>query len=261
MAVDGGPEHGVARRLVHRDGLAGEHRLVDRRGARADTAVDRDLLARPDPDHLAGGQVGCGDQPLGPVGQDEVGLLGLEFDQGTHRGRRPAPAPGLQPPAEEEEGDDEGGHVEVEVLAEGAGAAPGVGGVIVGLDARAEKQLSGGENERRECSKRDERVHADAAGPGPAGGTFEKWPSAPELDGDGQNRSQPTGRARVGPEGGDREHRQGQGPGDDQPPPPRRLFGSLLVGGGGSRAGGSRGGRGGGGGGASRASVFVAVSW
>ena len=43
----------IARALLHRDRLAGEHRLVHRRGARDDHAVGRDRLAWADDDHVA----------------------------------------------------------------------------------------------------------------------------------------------------------------------------------------------------------------
>ena len=40
--------------LRHGDGLAGEHRLIDRRGPLDDPPVDRDAVARPDAEEVAG---------------------------------------------------------------------------------------------------------------------------------------------------------------------------------------------------------------
>ena len=52
-AVDGAADDLVARRLLDRDRLAGDHRLVDRAPPLEDDAVDRHLLARPDPQAVA----------------------------------------------------------------------------------------------------------------------------------------------------------------------------------------------------------------
>ena len=55
----------VARPDVDRDRLAGQHRLVDRRAALDDDAVDRDRLARPDAQQVAD-RDGLERRPRGP---------------------------------------------------------------------------------------------------------------------------------------------------------------------------------------------------
>ncbi len=52
--VDGGADHLVALALADGQGLAGEHRLVDRALARLDESVGRYPLARPDDESVAG---------------------------------------------------------------------------------------------------------------------------------------------------------------------------------------------------------------
>ena len=80
-AVEGGADDGVADGLVDRGALAGEHRLVDGRGALDDDAVDGEVLAGADPDEVADGDLVERDVDLGAVAQHAGGLRG-EPDQG-----------------------------------------------------------------------------------------------------------------------------------------------------------------------------------
>ena len=166
------PVTAVAGALVDRHRLAGEHGFVDGRAAGDDDAVDGDLLAWPDPDGVTDPDGGDGNHPLGAAGEaispldsaldtrlDQPGLLRAQLQQGPQRTRRPALGPGLQPPPQQEEGDDQRGHVEVQVAAEVARGPGRVGHVLVGVDARAEQQLERREDERRQRAQGDQRVH------------------------------------------------------------------------------------------------------
>ena len=69
--VERAGENPIRRPLVHRNRLAGQRRLIDRRAARLDRTVDRNPLARPDdhqiPDrHVAGGNLDLGAVPPHP---------------------------------------------------------------------------------------------------------------------------------------------------------------------------------------------------
>jgi hypothetical protein len=73
-AVDRAGEHIVARRLVDRQRLAGDRRLIDFAVSRDDRAVERNFLARPDDDDRARRDGVDVDAPLaGGVAQQRVG--------------------------------------------------------------------------------------------------------------------------------------------------------------------------------------------
>ena len=91
--VDGGPDDLVAGRLGDRDRLAGEHRLVDRRGALDDDAVDRHLVAGPHPQQVAGHDDRQLDVLLDAVA-DPPGRRRLERDEPPDRARSCGPSRG-----------------------------------------------------------------------------------------------------------------------------------------------------------------------
>ena len=105
-AVEGGADDLVARALLHRDGFAGEHRLVHRRAPLEHHAVHGDLLARPDDDDVAdehlvhrdvdldGGAVG--DRPCGRAASEQRRVRGRRRHRAGRRRRRGA---ALRPPA------------------------------------------------------------------------------------------------------------------------------------------------------------------
>ena len=85
------PGHRVAGADLDRDRLAGEHRGVDRRGAALDDAVGGDLLARPDHEAVADGQLVDRCRPLAAV-LEHGDVLGPQLQQR----RRAAPARRLE---------------------------------------------------------------------------------------------------------------------------------------------------------------------
>ena len=103
--------------------LAGDQRLVDRRGAALDDAVGRDLLPRPDDEAVADRELLDRDPPLAAVGVEQGDVLGAEVEQRLQRRAGPALGPCLEVAAGEDEGGDDGGDLEVDLV--GAGAALG----------------------------------------------------------------------------------------------------------------------------------------
>jgi hypothetical protein len=105
VGVDGGARHRVARLLVDRHRLAGEHGLVDRGGAVDHHGVDGDLLARPHPEQVSDPDLVHRDHALGAA-VDQPGLLGPQLQHRADRTGRPALGAGLEVPPEQQEGDD-----------------------------------------------------------------------------------------------------------------------------------------------------------
>ncbi len=116
VRVDRGAGDGVARADVVGHGLAGEHRVVDRRCALDDDTVRRDLLARPHDEQVARHHLGDRDRELDAVAQD-VCLLGAELEETADRGARSPPCARLEVAPEQDERRDHGRDLEVHVCA------------------------------------------------------------------------------------------------------------------------------------------------
>ena len=114
VAVEGGAGDLVAGRLLHRDGLAGQHALVERRAAFDDEAVDRDLGAGADAQAIAGADLGERHVGLAAVGGDAAGGRGREVEERADR--RPGALAGteLEDLAEQHEDDDDGRGLEID---------------------------------------------------------------------------------------------------------------------------------------------------
>ena len=112
--VDGGAGDRVAGADLDRDGLAGEERRVDGRGAFFDDAVGGDLLPGADDEHVADGEVADRDADLVTVAQDGD-VLGTHVEQRPQGGTGGALGAGLEVAAGEDEHDDDAGHFEVEL--------------------------------------------------------------------------------------------------------------------------------------------------
>ena len=115
--VEGGPDDLVADRPVDRDGLAGDHRLVDRRSALDDDPVDRHLVAGPDPDQVARIDLGQVDVDFA-ARPDDAGRLRGQTDQAPDRAGGAALRPALEPATEEDQPDDDRRRVEVGLRAQ-----------------------------------------------------------------------------------------------------------------------------------------------
>ena len=97
--VDGGAGDGVAGADLDRHRLAGEQRGVDRRRALLDDAVGGDLLAGPDDEAVADGELVDRDALLAAVAEDGD-VLGAELEQGAQGGAGAALGAGLEVAAE-----------------------------------------------------------------------------------------------------------------------------------------------------------------
>ena len=97
------------------NGLAGQHRLVDGRGALDDTTVGGDLLTRADDEDVTDCQLGDRDADFLTVA-DHRGVFRTHVQQGLQRRGGLALGADLKPPAEQQEGDDYGDGLEVDVV-------------------------------------------------------------------------------------------------------------------------------------------------
>jgi len=98
----------VAGLLIHRHAFAREHGFVDGRGAFADRAIHRDLLAGADHYQVAHQHLLDRNIPLGAIAQHARGL-GLQLAQMPDGFRGLSAGARLQHPAEQNQGDDHGG--------------------------------------------------------------------------------------------------------------------------------------------------------
>ena len=112
--VDGGTDDGVADTDLDRDGLAGEHRGVERRGALGDDAVGGDLLAGADDELVADDELLDGDALLAAAAQDGD-VLGAHLEQGAQGGAGAPLRPGLGVAPGEQERRHPGRGLEVDV--------------------------------------------------------------------------------------------------------------------------------------------------
>ena len=103
-------------RLLDRDRLAGEHRLVDRRRAVDDDAVDRHPLAGAHPQQVADDDLADRHVALATVAQDAC-CRRPQLEQAAHGTRRLALGACLEPSAEQDEADDHRGGVEIRLVA------------------------------------------------------------------------------------------------------------------------------------------------
>ena len=136
---------------LDRDRLAGEHAGVDRGRALDDDAVDRHLLAGPDPEQVADHDRLERDVLVAAVG-DAPGGRGLQPDQPPDRAGRAGPGAVLQPAPEQDEADDDGRGVEV-----GLGVQPGL------VDDVRDERHDDAVQPRGARADRDERVHVRGA--------------------------------------------------------------------------------------------------
>jgi hypothetical protein len=100
VAVDRSADHAVPYALLDRDGLAGQHRLVDGGEARAHDAVDGHRVAR-----LHAQPVAARDRPASGISRSAPfsslrAVRGAEVEQAPDRVRRASRARGLEPAAQ-----------------------------------------------------------------------------------------------------------------------------------------------------------------
>ena len=119
VLVDRRADDLVAGGLLDRDGLAGQHRLVDGRLALGDDPVGRDPLAGADLHHVADFEVLDRNRGLLAVA-DHGRVVGLQFEQFPQRVGGAGLRAGLEPVADGNEPQDERDGLEVEVAGDSA---------------------------------------------------------------------------------------------------------------------------------------------
>jgi len=149
-------DHRIARAPRHRQRLTGHERLVDVARAFANRAVDRDASAGPDLHAVAPVQIGARDGADRAIGGDDLGLVGLEFEQFPHRGAGAGGGGGLDPVTQTDETEERGALGEVERTVE-----PRSG---IGRDPLHEHD-DAAPRERGGRAEGDERVHVRGATP------------------------------------------------------------------------------------------------
>jgi len=112
--VECAARHPRPRRLLGRDGLAGQHRLVDGAPALDDDAVDRHLLARPHAQAVAHVHVRERHVLLAPVGPDAACGFRREPEEGADRIARPVAGAKLEHLSQEDQRRDDRRRLEVE---------------------------------------------------------------------------------------------------------------------------------------------------
>ena len=149
----------------------------------------------PDDEHVAGGELRDGDALLagGPGALAEHrDVLGAQVEQGAQGGPGAALGAGLEPAADEHGGRDDGGDLEVDLVA----ALPGRGDEPqlhrhAGHPGHAEEQRVQRLRERGEHADADERVHGGRAVAGVDQGGAVERPGAPDHDGRGEGEDEP----------------------------------------------------------------------
>ena len=210
VAVDGRPGHLVIDADRDRHGLAGDHRGIHGGRPVDHEAVDGDLLSGPHHEPHADLQVV--DRDLGPV--LEPRHPGGEAGEGPDGLSGTALRPGLEPPPEEDQRDDDRGRLEVDVV-------------------DVDEQRNGGPGPCRSRPHRDEGVHGGRAVGQVATGHLVERPADPPHHGGGQDAGHPLPAGE--PEGrhhrdGDDRHREHDG--GDEPTGELRQFpvGGIVVG-------------------------------
>ncbi len=225
VLVDRRADHLVARPLLDGDGLAGEHRLVDRRLPVDDDAVRRHLLAGMHLHHVAGRDLVDRNRAFGPVVVDDRRLVGAQPEQFAKRVARARLRARLEPVSDGDEPEDERDRLEVEVAGQRRADER------ADEHRRAERVAGGG-------ADRHQRVHVDvAAVPPGAPRSGEELPAERRHEERRDRELEPAEvddpnrlRHRVGPEHLSHqvpERQREQSAADDEP----ALSGELRLGG------------------------------
>ena len=113
-AVEGAAGDVIALGLLHRHRLAAQHRLVDIAASLQHHTIERNLLAGPHPQALAHDDLIQRNILLGTIIGNAMRNFGCQFEQATDRGRGLATRTQFQPFAEQDQGDDHPGRLEIE---------------------------------------------------------------------------------------------------------------------------------------------------
>ena len=201
--VDGRACDGVAGHDVDGHGLAGEHRLVDRRFALDDHTVGRDLLAGANDEHVSDRELVDRHRHLDAVSQDAC-FLRAELEKRSNRRAGAPTRTSLEVATEEDQRRDDGGDLEVDVRV---------------VD---EHERSDGPPPRRERSDRDQRVHRRRPVARVQQSRAMEAEAGPEDDGCRESEREPFPPTEVERrDHGEHDERRGERCRDDEPPPYR----------------------------------------
>lgn len=153
----------VADLLRHRQGFTGDERLVQRCPAFDQAAIDRDFLARPHAQAVAHGNVFDGDLLVRSVQPDAQGLFWRQVQQGSDGAGGTFAGAQLQQLAQEHQGDDDGGGLEIEGRL-AVHVLEGVGDQV-GRDDRGRAETPGDQGPERD---QGEHVQVPSPDRGPA---------------------------------------------------------------------------------------------
>ena len=174
------------------DGLAGQQAPVQRRVALLDHAVGGHLLARPDQEAGAHGQLRDRDPARAAVLVQHLDVLGPELHQRLQRRPGVALGPGLEPAPGQDQRGHHGGRLQVDVV----GALAPLGDQVerhphVGHAGLADEQRVQRPQPRRQHADADQRVHRRLAVAQVDPRRAVEGPRAPQHDRGGQVQRQP----------------------------------------------------------------------
>ena len=223
----------LAVRLLDRDGLAGDRRLVDRARTLDHGPVDRDPLARPHAQEIAGVDRVEGHVGLAAVGLEPAGRGRGELQQSADGAPGAGAGAQLEHLADEDEGDDHRGRLEVD--RDPALVTAG------GVGEQARRENGGDAVEPRDTGANpNEREHVESPRAEARPHPIEEGPPRPQHDGRREEELDEArrrrGREALEPQARDhRRHRQDEersGERRRDPEPPRHVveLGVLLVG-------------------------------
>ena len=170
--------------LGHRHGFARDHRLVDRRAAFDQLAIDRDLLARAHPEPIADGDGVERHFLVAAVGLQAPRRLGREIEQGADRARGLLARAQLEHLAEQDENGDDGGGFEID-------------GDRAVRAAKGRREQAGQQDRddavepRHAGAHRDQREHVQVAGEERLPAAHEERPARPQHHRRGEHELQP----------------------------------------------------------------------
>ena len=207
VTVDGPADNAVARRLLDRYRLAGNHRFINRALAFHDGSVDRNLLPRTDSKHVADMHLVQGNVALGPVFCHNSRCFGSQTKKSLDGQTGSAAGPEFEDLAEQDECGDHGRSLEIDG------------------NTAEEKRRDEAVEIRRPDTDCDQRKHVGTAVDHRCPAAFEQGPAGPEDD----RRREGQLDNRVDFEHPQNENRQAQSGANPESPGHVRELGILLF--------------------------------
>ena len=171
--VERGSDDSIARLLLDRDGLTGDHGLVDRAGAVQHHTVDRDLFSRPHAQPITDAHLVERDVALSLVALQASGGLRRQTQQGLDGCAGAAARPKLEHLAEQDQRHDGRSSLEVD-------AHLSVHIAQRRREDAGQKHRNQAVDKRHRDAQADEREHVELPGHDGAPATREQGPSSPD---------------------------------------------------------------------------------